>query len=66
MLFCFAGVVFDPFHLSMEVTPKAIHESIEKQNYSQALIMSLKLNEPHLIYMVLEQIPRKDSKFEAY
>uniref|UniRef100_A0A034VCB5 Periodic tryptophan protein 2-like protein n=2 Tax=Bactrocera dorsalis TaxID=27457 RepID=A0A034VCB5_BACDO len=56
------GVVFDPFHLSLEVTPKAIHESVDKQDYSQALLMSLKLNEPHLIYMVLEKIPRNDIK----
>lgn len=56
------GVVFDPFHLSLEVTPKAIHESVDKQDFSQALIMSLKLNEPHLIYMVLEKIPRNDIK----
>nr|XP_014091332.1 periodic tryptophan protein 2 homolog [Bactrocera oleae] len=56
------GVVFDPFHLSLEVTPKSIHESVDKQDFSQALIMSLKLNEPHLIYMVLEKIPRNDIK----
>ncbi|XP_018785089.1 PREDICTED: periodic tryptophan protein 2 homolog [Bactrocera latifrons] len=56
------GVVFDPFHLSLEVTPKAIHESVDKQDFSQALLMSLKLNEPHLIYMVLEKIPRNDIK----
>ncbi|XP_067628403.1 periodic tryptophan protein 2 homolog isoform X2 [Eurosta solidaginis] len=56
------GVVFDPFHLSLEVTPKAIHDSVDKKEFSQALIMSLKLNEPHLISMVLEKVPHKDVK----
>ncbi|XP_053962765.1 periodic tryptophan protein 2 homolog [Anastrepha ludens] len=56
------GVVFDPFHLSLEVTPKAIRDSADKNDFSKALVMSLKLNEPHLIYMVLEKIPNKDIK----
>ncbi|XP_036334359.1 periodic tryptophan protein 2 homolog [Rhagoletis pomonella] len=56
------GVVFDPFHLSLEVTPKAIRESLDKNDFTKALVMSLKLNEPHLIYMVLEKIPHKDIK----
>uniref|UniRef100_W8BBA1 Periodic tryptophan protein 2 n=2 Tax=Ceratitis capitata TaxID=7213 RepID=W8BBA1_CERCA len=54
------GVVFDPFHLSLEVTPKAIRDSVDNRDFSQALVMSLKLNEPHLIYMVLEKIPHED------
>ncbi|XP_016987237.1 periodic tryptophan protein 2 homolog [Drosophila rhopaloa] len=54
------GVVFDPFDLSLEVTPKAVHESLKKQNYTKALVMSLKLNEPNLIALVLERVPYKD------
>ncbi|KAH8289010.1 hypothetical protein KR054_012537, partial [Drosophila jambulina] len=54
------GVVFDPFDLSLEVTPKAVHESLKKQDYTKALVMSLKLNEPNLIALVLEQVPYRD------
>ncbi|XP_033155031.1 periodic tryptophan protein 2 homolog [Drosophila mauritiana] len=54
------GVVFDPFDLSLEVTPKAVHESLKQQNYTKALVMSLKLNEPNLIALVLERVPYKD------
>ncbi|XP_055921659.1 periodic tryptophan protein 2 homolog [Eupeodes corollae] len=51
------GVVFDPFDLSIEVTPKATIESLKDKEYSKALIMSLKLNEINLITSVIEGIP---------
>ncbi|XP_030388455.1 periodic tryptophan protein 2 homolog [Scaptodrosophila lebanonensis] len=54
------GVVFDPFDLSLEVTPKATHEALNNREYTKALIMSLKLNDPNLIALVLERIPYKD------
>ncbi|KAH8400958.1 hypothetical protein KR009_002122, partial [Drosophila setifemur] len=54
------GVVFDPFDLSMEVTPKAVHESLKILDYTKALVMSLKLNEPNLIALVLERVPFRD------
>lgn len=63
MLSLFLGVVFDPFDLSLEVTPKAIKESLKAKNYSKALIMALKLNENNLITLALESIPYQDSKF---
>lgn len=55
-------MVFDPFNLSLEVTPKAIKESLKAGNYSKGLIMSLKLNENELITLALETIPYPDSK----
>lgn len=51
------GVVFDPFDLSIEVTPKATIQSLKESEYSKALIMSLKLNEVNLITSVIEGIP---------
>ncbi|EDW85819.1 uncharacterized protein Dwil_GK22940 [Drosophila willistoni] len=54
------GVVFDPFDLSLEVTPKATHQALRKMDYSKALVMSLKLNEPNLIALVLERVPYRD------
>ncbi|KNC28885.1 hypothetical protein FF38_07379 [Lucilia cuprina] len=56
------GVVFDPFDLSLEVTPKAIKESLKAKNYSKALIMALKLNENNLITLAIESIPYQDIK----
>ncbi|XP_065369426.1 periodic tryptophan protein 2 homolog [Calliphora vicina] len=54
------GVVFDPFDLSLEVTPKAIKESLKAKNYSKALIMALKLNENNLLNLALEATPQQD------
>jgi periodic tryptophan protein 2 len=51
------GIVFDPFQMSMEVTPKAARQLLEDQEYSASLIMALKLNEANLLQEIVEQIP---------
>lgn len=57
------GVVFDPLNLSIEVTPKAARDCIVNQDYSQALLMALKLNETKLMEEIIERIPYLESKF---
>ncbi|EAT48686.1 AAEL000300-PA [Aedes aegypti] len=54
------GIVFDPYQLSVEITPKATRELLKKQDYSAALIMALKLNENGLIHEVIEKVPYCD------
>jgi periodic tryptophan protein 2 len=54
------GIVFDPFQMSIEVTPKATRALINDNDYSSALIMALKLNESNLIQEIIEQIPSKN------
>uniref|UniRef100_A0A1A9Z1X3 WD_REPEATS_REGION domain-containing protein n=1 Tax=Glossina pallidipes TaxID=7398 RepID=A0A1A9Z1X3_GLOPL len=54
------GVVFDPFNLSLEVTPKAVKDAVKNGEFSKALIMALKLNETNLITFSLESIPFPD------
>lgn len=54
------GIVFDPYQMSMEVTPKATRQLVQEREYSAALIMALKLNENGLLQEVVEQIPHKD------
>uniref|UniRef100_A0A182P7K7 Small-subunit processome Utp12 domain-containing protein n=1 Tax=Anopheles epiroticus TaxID=199890 RepID=A0A182P7K7_9DIPT len=55
------GIVFDPFQLSTEVTPRATRNLLQKeQNYGGALIMALKLNENSLIQEVIESVPYHD------
>ncbi|KAG4068090.1 hypothetical protein HA402_001515 [Bradysia odoriphaga] len=54
------GVVFDPFNLSLEVTPKATRDCLKNGEYSTALIMALKLNEASLVQEIIEKIPHKD------
>ncbi len=50
-------MLFDPFDLEMEVTPKAARSLIREEDYGKALSMALRLNEPDLIREVLEQVP---------
>lgn len=57
------GIVFDPFNLSLEVTPKAARDCVRRKEFSGALIMALKLNETNLIQDVIEQIPYMESKY---
>lgn len=54
------GIVFDPFQMSIEVTPKTARSLVKEKEFSAALIMALKLNEEKLIQEVIEQIPHKD------
>lgn len=56
------GIVFDPYQLSVEVTPKSIREHLDKKEYSPALLMSLKLNEFPLIHECIERIPIRDGE----
>lgn len=56
------GIVFDPYQLSVEVTPKAVRELLEKKEYSPALLMALKLNELPLIHECIECIPVRDGE----
>lgn len=57
------GIVFDPFQLSVEVTPKAVREHLQNQEYSPALLMALKLNEMPLIHECIERIPMRDGEW---
>lgn len=59
------GLVFDPYQLSLEVTPKAVRQHLQKEEFSPALLMALKLNEFPLIHEVIECIPSRDGKFYA-
>lgn len=54
------GIVFDPYQMSIEVTPKAARSLLHDKEYSAALIMALKLNESNLVQEIMEQIPHTD------
>lgn len=50
-------MIFDPYDLDIEITPKLIRETLANQDYSAALMQALRLNEEALIALVLEKIP---------
>ncbi|CAG9859982.1 unnamed protein product [Phyllotreta striolata] len=52
--------IFDPWELQIGITPTAIRQSIKDEDYSNALMMSLKLNESKLIQEVIESVPVKN------
>ncbi|XP_056631843.1 periodic tryptophan protein 2 homolog [Diorhabda sublineata] len=55
-----SSFVFDPWDLQIGITPKTIRDAIKEEDYINALMMSLKLNEVNLIQEVIESIPLKD------
>ena len=50
-------MIFDPFELEEEITPKSTRDLVRMQEYDRALSMALRLNEGDLIREVIEQIP---------
>ena len=50
-------LIFDPFDLDIEITPKAIRDTLDNQDYSLALMQALRLNEEALVLQVLEKTP---------
>ena len=57
-----AGVTFDPFDLTEDVTPETIVTAIGHAHYSSAIMMSLKLNERHLVVKSVEAVPVEDGE----
>ena len=55
-----SGIVFDPFDLSVEITPQSIRQAAGKGELARALVMSLSLNERPLIVHVIEATPIQD------
>ena len=51
------NLVFEPFDLSEDITPKTIRSTLKSKDYSLAFIMALKLNESKLTREVYETIP---------
>ena len=55
-----SNMIFDPFELDEDVTPKATRQHVRNSNYNIALSMALRLNETDLIREVMEQIPPEE------
>ncbi|CAA7264355.1 unnamed protein product [Cyclocybe aegerita] len=58
-------VTFDPFDLSIDLTPQAVLEVLTEHEYLKALVMAFRLNEKPLIQRVYESIPRGDIRLIA-
>lgn len=51
------GYLFDPFHLDTSITPDSVRATLKEKDYATALMMSLRLNEQHLIREIVELVP---------
>ncbi|KAG6889411.1 hypothetical protein C0992_005333 [Termitomyces sp. T32_za158] len=54
------SVTFDPFDLSIDLTPQSVLEVLAAQEYLKALVMAFRLSEKSLIQRVYEAIPSGD------
>jgi periodic tryptophan protein 2 len=52
-----SNLIFDPYDLDLDITPKAIRDNLDAENFSLALIQSLRLNEEPLIALCMEKTP---------
>ncbi len=57
--------MFDPYDLSIEVTPAGISRALAGGQLSDALMMSFRLNERVLLVKCVEAIPVQDSEWAA-
>lgn len=55
-------ITFDPFELSLDLTPQSVLETLKNKEYLKALCMAMRLNEEALIVRVFESIPIEDMK----
>jgi periodic tryptophan protein 2 len=58
-------VTFDPFDLSIDLTPQSVLDVLAEHEYLKALVMAFRLNEKPLIQRVYESIPRGDIRLVA-
>ncbi|XP_011404778.1 PREDICTED: periodic tryptophan protein 2 homolog [Amphimedon queenslandica] len=52
-----SGIVFDPFDLTVDVTVESVRDAVKGKDFTNALIMSLRLNEPDVVVEAIESIP---------
>ncbi|KAF6744166.1 WD40-repeat-containing domain protein [Ephemerocybe angulata] len=60
-----ATVTFDPFDLSLDLTPQSVLEVLAAREYLKALVMAFRLNEKPIIQRVYESVPPSDIRLMA-
>lgn len=52
-----ADYMFDPYQLDMNITPQTVKQTLLRKEYSEAIMMALRLNMPNITLEVFESIP---------
>lgn len=55
-------VMFDPFDLTIDLTPSTVKEALINKEYTAAIVYSFLLNDYKLVSQAMEAIPVDDSK----
>lgn len=58
-------VMFDPFDLTIDLTPQAVLDILAEGEYLKALVLAFRLNEKPIIQQVFERVPRSDIRLVA-
>ncbi|KAG1736147.1 WD40-repeat-containing domain protein [Suillus paluster] len=58
-------VMFDPFDLTLDLTPQAVLNILAEGEYLKALVLAFRLNEKPIIQQVYERIPHSDIRLVA-
>lgn len=56
------SLTFDPYDLSVDVTPETIKQSLQDGNYLASVMLAFRLNEVAIIREIIESIKPDDSK----
>ncbi|THH13422.1 hypothetical protein EW146_g6791 [Bondarzewia mesenterica] len=59
------ALAFDPFDLTMELTPQSVLATLQARSYLQALVMAFRLNEKALVHRVYEAVPYDEIRLVA-
>lgn len=59
------AMTFDPFDLTMELTPQSVLATLQERSYLQALVMAFRLNEKAVIHRVYEGVPYDEIRLVA-
>ncbi|XP_028835063.1 PWP2 small subunit processome component [Denticeps clupeoides] len=52
-----ASLVFDPYDLSLDVTPVSVRRQLKRKEWASAILLAFRLNESALIREVIEAVP---------
>ena len=56
------NVVFDPYELTVDVTPDNIRRTLKRKEFATSLMLALRLNEQQVLEEVIESIPLTDGE----
>lgn len=60
------NVVFDPFELTVDVTPETVKAALADRRYVEALLLAFRLNEQPLTCLVVERIPPSEGMHSSF